>query len=66
MTLHVGSRYWELYFLGSRISLDLHEDICNISEESFRCHLGEFDRILEIMRDMENDHFFSIGGNEDD
>lgn len=66
MSLRVGQNYWELYFLGSWISSGLHEDICNISEESLRCHLGEFDKILASMHDMENDHFFSIGGNEDD
>lgn len=66
MSLRVGQNYWGLYFLGSWISSGLHEDICNISEESLRCHLGEFDKILASMHDMENDQFFSIGGNEDD
>lgn len=66
MTLHVGPESWELYSGILRISRGLREDICNISEESLRYHLGDFDEILTSMRDMENDRFFSIGGNEDD
>lgn len=66
VTLHVGSDYCEMYCAGALVSHFLCEDIANISRESFRCHLGEFDRILEIMRDMESGIFFSAGGNEDD
>jgi hypothetical protein len=66
MTLHVGPESWELYSGILRISRGLHEDICNISEKSLRFHLGDFDKILASMRDMENDRFFSIGGNENE
>lgn len=66
MALYVRSDFWEIYCIGAPVSPYLYEDICNISRESFRCHLGDFDRILEIMHDMENDRFFSIGGNEDE
>lgn len=66
MALYVGSDYCEMYCVGAPVNPYLYEDITNISKESFRCHLGEFDRILEIMRDMESSIFFSIGGNEND
>ena len=66
MTLYVGSDYCEMYCVGAPVNPYLYEDITNISKESFRCHLGEFDKILEIMRDMESSIFFSIGGNEND
>lgn len=66
MTLHVGSDYYEMYCAGALVSHFLREDIRNISDESFSWHLGEFNRILEIMRDMESSIFFSAGGNEDD
>ena len=61
MTLHVGSDYYEMYCAGALVSHFLREDIRNISDESFSWHLGEFNRILEIMRDMESGIFFSIG-----
>lgn len=64
--LHVRSEYWELFFIGAPISPYLHNDICSISKKSLRCCLNEFDKILASMHDMENDRFFSIGGNEDD
>lgn len=66
MALYVGSDYCEMYCVGAPVNPNFYEDITNISKESFRCHLGEFDRILEIMRDMESSIFFSIGGNEND
>lgn len=61
VTLHVGSGHWELYCADAPVSPYLREDIRNISDESFSWHLGEFNRILEIMRDMESGIFFSIG-----
>lgn len=64
--LRVRSEYWELFFIGAPISPYLHNDICSISKKSLRCCLNEFDKILASMHDMENDRFFSIGGNEDD
>lgn len=66
MTLHVGPESWELYSGILRISRGLHEDICSISEESLRYHLNEYNKILASMHDMENDRFFSIGGNENE
>lgn len=66
ITLHVSSDDCEMYCAGALVSHFLREDISNISKESFRCHLGEFDRILEIMRDMETSIFFSAGGYEND
>lgn len=66
ITLHVSSDDCEMYCAGALVSHFLREDIANISKESFRCHLGEFDRILEIMRDMETSIFFSAGGYEND
>lgn len=66
LTFQVTPKDWELYAIVTHISQDLHDDICSISEESLRCRLNEFDKILASMHDMENDRFFSIGGNEDD
>lgn len=65
-TLYVRSEFWELYFIGAPISPYLHNDICSISKKSLRCWLNDFDKILTSMHDMENDRFFSTGGNEDD
>lgn len=66
VTLQVTPKNWELYAVITRISQDLHDDICSISEESLRCRLNEYDKILASMHDMENDRFFSIGGNENE
>lgn len=60
VTLQVTPKNWELYAVTTRISQDLHDDICSISEESLRCRLNEYDEILESMHNMENDRFFSI------
>lgn len=66
MALYVGSDYCEMYCVGAPINPYLYEDICSISEESLRCRLNEYDKILASMHDMENDRFFSIGGNENE
>lgn len=64
--LRVRSEYWELFFIGAPISPYLHNDICSISKKPLYRRLDEFNNIMESMRDMEHDRFFSIGGNEDD
>lgn len=66
--LRIGAiNHWELYVFRARIAPDLHEDLSSLLHRSMRTYLlNNFDRILTNMRDMEHDHFFSIGGNEDD
>lgn len=58
----ISPRYWDLCFRGTRISSDIHAVVCRIAEEDLRCPIDEFYKILESIREMEDDHFFSVGG----
>lgn len=66
--LHVGAiSYWELCVLDECIPSVLHEDISSLVRGCLRTYLlKNFDKIIVSMREMENDHFFSVGGNEND
>lgn len=66
LSLQITPKYWDLCFRGTRISSDIHAVVCRIAEEDLRCPIDEFYKILESMREMENDNFFPVGGNEDD
>lgn len=66
--LHAGAiSYWELYVLDECIAADLHKDLSSLMHESQREYLlGNYDKIIASMREMENDQFFLVGGNKDD
>ena len=66
--LHVGTiSYWELCVLDECIASDLHGDISSLVRGCLRTFLlKNFDKIIVSMREMENDRFFSVGGNIDD
>lgn len=51
-----------LYTDGTAISGDLYRDIICVSRYAFRYYAKQFDDLLDTMLDMENDNFFSVGG----
>lgn len=55
-----------LYNGGTSLDGLIYRDIIYVSRLTFRQYASQFDILLDTMRGMENDRFFSIGGNKDD